>query len=116
MSEDTIDWQAIRAVDQWLDSAVPEHYQRTLAQDWARVAKVTEEAGEAIEALIGFTGQNPRKGITHTRRDVLDELADVALTGILAIQHFTKNPRVTRMVLEMKIAALAARVPEGNGK
>ncbi len=62
-----------------------------LAQDWARVAKVAEEVGEAIDALIGLTGQNPRKGRYATTEDLLDELADVALTGIYAMQHFTKQ-------------------------
>lgn len=91
----------IGRMDQWLDSQVPEPYrtEQPLAQDWARVAKVTEEAGEAIDALIGFTGQNPRKGHYGSRDDLLDELADVALTGLYAIQHFTRDERLTLRVL-----------------
>lgn len=111
--EDTIDWQAVETVDAWLDAAVAAHYQgQPLAQDYARVAKATEETGEAIAALIGATGQNPRKGVTHTMQDVTDELADVAMTAILAIQHFTKNASVTRQILRAKLAALSTRVPE----
>jgi NTP pyrophosphatase (non-canonical NTP hydrolase) len=82
----------IEWMDADLDGEVPERYRdQPLAQDWARVAKVTEEAGEAIDALIGMTGQNPRKGEYGTRDDLLTELADVALTGLYAIQHFTKD-------------------------
>ena len=50
-------------MDNDLDGAVAEKYKgQPLAQDWARVAKLSEEVGEAIDALIGITGQNPRKG------------------------------------------------------
>lgn len=87
-------------MDYWLDGAVaPEYQQNCLAQDWARVAKTGEESGEAIDALIGWTGQNPRKGTYATREDVLKELADVALTGLYAIQHFTKNGEETIRLL-----------------
>ena len=79
-------------MDHYLDADVADTYQgQPLAQDWARVAKAGEEAGEAIDALIGMTGQNPRKGRYGGLPDLLDELADVALTGLYAIQHFTKS-------------------------
>lgn len=82
----------IEWMDNDLDGQVPEQYKdQPLAQDWARVAKVGEEAGEAIDALIGITGQNPRKGTYGSQSDLLYELADVALTGIYAMQHFTKD-------------------------
>ncbi|HCT79952.1 MAG TPA: hypothetical protein DGG94_06455 [Micromonosporaceae bacterium] len=51
-----------------------------------RILKVTEEAGEVAQAWIGVVGQNPRKGVTHTEREVADELADVAFTALVAIQ------------------------------
>jgi len=76
-------------MDDDLDGQVADLYKdQPLAQDWARVAKVAEEVGEAIAALIGITGQNPRKGVYGTDDDLLDELADVALTGLYAMQHF----------------------------
>lgn len=81
-------------MDDYLDSHVSEPYKdQPLAQDWARVAKAGEEAGEALDALIGVTGQNPRKGTYGTEADLLDELADVALTGLYALQHFMKDTR-----------------------
>jgi hypothetical protein len=83
---------AIIRLDTWLDANVsPEYVAQPLAQDWARVAKIQEECGEAIDALIGMTGQNPRKGFYGNQADLLDELCDVIITGYLAIQHFTKN-------------------------
>lgn len=112
-----IDAETVRRVDEWLDDAVDDSYrgdsygQVSLAQDWARVAKAAEEAGEAISALIACTGQNPRKGVCGTEDDLLNELADVALTGILAIQHFTKSTDKTARVLAAKVEALGRRVP-----
>lgn len=31
-------------------------------------------------------GQNPRKGVTHTREEVAAELADVAFTALVSIE------------------------------
>jgi NTP pyrophosphatase (non-canonical NTP hydrolase) len=104
--EEETSWWASMGIDrlaaliEWTDADLDAHasqpYQEsTLAQDWARVAKVVEEAGEAVDALIGFTGQNPRKGAYGSQEALLAELADVALTGLYAIQHFTKNRHAT---------------------
>lgn len=91
---------AIEYVDQYLDDNVSEEYKKQpLAQDWARVCKRLEEKGEAVDALIGMTGQNPRKGFNKTRVDLLTELADEALTPIYAIQHFTKNIDMTWAII-----------------
>jgi phosphoribosyl-ATP pyrophosphohydrolase len=56
-----------------------------------RVMKVGEENGEANEAVIGWVGQNPRKGVTHTPIDIVAELADVAFSALVAIQSFGFN-------------------------
>lgn len=101
--EDSIDWQIVEAVDRWLDEGIPPLYkEQRLAQDWARISKVIEELGETIEAMIGYTGQNPRKGMTHSKDDMLYELADTAITAILAIHHFTKNSSTAREILHKK--------------
>lgn len=98
--EDSIDWRTIEAVDNWLDSNVGGDYpDQPLAQDWARISKVAEELGEAIQAFIGATGQNPRKGVTNNMGPVMEELADTALTAIFAMQHFTKSSYDVRMYL-----------------
>jgi NTP pyrophosphatase (non-canonical NTP hydrolase) len=113
---DTIDWQSVQAIDEWLDAYAGLKYQdQPLAQDWARLAKVGEELGEAISAFIGLTGQNPRKGVTHTSDEVLDELADVAFTAIFCMQHFCKNPEEVQRILRRKLAKIATRVPSLSG-
>jgi NTP pyrophosphatase (non-canonical NTP hydrolase) len=57
-----------------------------------RILKVVEEAGEAARAWIGVLGQNPRKGVTHTREDVAAELADTAITALVAIESLGLDP------------------------
>ncbi|SRR5712691_2517493 len=54
-----------------------------------RLLKLTEEVGEAAEALIGVRGLNGRKGACHTRDDLLDELADVIITAAVAMSAVT---------------------------
>jgi hypothetical protein len=75
-------WAAVRDSRGWLDTAngAGEH------ELTCRILKVTEEAGEAAGAWIGVLGQNPRKGVTHSREDVVAELADVAITALVAIE------------------------------
>jgi NTP pyrophosphatase (non-canonical NTP hydrolase) len=110
-----LDISPVPGIDEWLDNGAGAAYQREpLAQDWARISKVAEELGEATQAFIGYTGQNPRKGYTHTQDDVLYELADVVLTAILAIQHFTKDQEETESIINFKIQQLKKRVPN-NG-
>ena len=110
-ADDTLDGGALHLIDEWLDGSIGTQY-TGLAQDWARVSKICEEAGEAIAALIGATGQNPRKGQTHTMDDVLGELADACITGALAIQHFTKDHTVTRQIIRSKLLATERRAFE----
>jgi NTP pyrophosphatase (non-canonical NTP hydrolase) len=110
--EDSVDWQAVEVIDRWLDAYAGLQYQdQPLAQDWARLSKVAEELGEAIQAFIGYTGQNPRKGIVNSKDDVLDELADVVFTGILCVQHFTKDSQEVRDILRRKLRRIEERVP-----
>lgn len=103
----------IAEIDDWLDGEVGDRYQREpLAQDWARVAKVAEEAGEAIDALIAWTGQNPRKPQRdEARGEMLDELADTAMTAILGMQHFTKDADHTMQLVWAKLDRIYERVP-----
>lgn len=101
----------IEAMDAYLDANVAQEYKdQPLAQDWARVAKAIEENGEAIRALIGYTGQNPRKGVTFDRDDMLEEMADTALTMLFGIQHFTKDTNQTDYILARRLECLVTRV------
>lgn len=60
-----------------------------------RLLKLVEEVGEVGAAYIGSTGQNPRKGFTHTNADVASELCDVILTAAVALHRFTDKPEYT---------------------
>lgn len=97
----------VTLIDAHLDEGAGADYQaQPLAQDWARVCKVVEEAGEAVDALIGYTNQNPRKGMYGAREDMYKELCDVALTAIFALQHFTQNAAVTNRLLTEHLCGL----------
>jgi len=50
-----------------------------------RLLKIAEEAGEAAQAFIGMTGQNPRKGVSHSRDDLCAEICDVVLASLVAL-------------------------------
>jgi hypothetical protein len=143
-ADDTIDWQSIRDIDAWLDRAVSGMYtDQPLAQDWARLSKVAEELSEALEELpedataqdlrriseitkalgkaiqdhIGATGQNPRKGTDlQGYNKMLDELADTALTAILAIQHFTKDIHQSSGIIQGRLTRTYMRMLEANRK
>lgn len=98
---------ALAAFSQWLDDSMRG---RTAEEvDLHRTMKVAEECGEAIAALIGVTGANPRKGRTHTTVDLVGELLDVAVTALGAVEHFTGNRGVARRVLDDKILTVAHR-------
>lgn len=107
-----MNWNKILALDTWLDRNCSDVYkQQPLAQDWARVAKAGEEVGEAIEKLISYTGQNPRKEPKpEAYYEMLDELSDVALTALLAITHFTKDTRTTEAILNDRLTYLYERI------
>jgi hypothetical protein len=50
-----------------------------------------EELGEAVSALFGMLGENPRKGVTNTRTDLEHEILDVATAALGALMHFRGN-------------------------
>ncbi|PWR13026.1 hypothetical protein DKT68_01790 [Micromonospora acroterricola] len=86
---DELIWEAARASRGWLDAANGAGQTELTC----RILKLTEEAGEASAAWIGLLGQNPRKGVTHTREDVAAELADVAFTALVAIESLGLDAR-----------------------
>ncbi|MFI9231343.1 MazG-like family protein [Streptomyces rimosus] len=81
----------VRAVTAWLDA----HNGTGEDETAARLLKVGEELGEAVQAYLGTTGQNPRKGITHTLADVAAELCDVILAAAVSLGNFTDDPAHT---------------------
>lgn len=62
-----------------------------------------------IRAYIGATGQNPRKGQTHTIDDVNSELLDVALTALGAYEHLNDHTGGALRALDRHIIGVAAR-------
>ena len=93
----------IKRITDWLDA----EHGCDLNRDALRIMKVGEEFGEAIQAWIGYTGQNPRKGVTHSLADVRDELADVAITALVAIESLGYNAQAT---LDERLAEVLTRV------
>src|ERR1700689_1339371 len=85
-------WGTIDEIIEWLDGG------STLGPEinkLIRIMKLTEEAGEVTQAVIGTLGQNPRKGVTHTWEDVEAELCDVIVTAMIALATLTPAARET---------------------
>lgn len=93
----------VKRVTAWLDT----NNEYTRDREALRIMKVAEEFGEVIQAVIGYTGQNPRKGFTHSREDVVAELADVAITALVAIESMGYDPQAT---MDKRLAEIVARI------
>jgi NTP pyrophosphatase (non-canonical NTP hydrolase) len=83
-------WSAIDDLWAWLDGNRAQDRQQTVL---LRLLKLSEEVGEVAQAVIGATGQNPRKGTTHTWDDVRAELCDVVITALVALRTLTPDAR-----------------------
>jgi hypothetical protein len=105
----------IAVTDAWLDSsAAPEWVAEPLLQDWTRVTKACEEAGEVWKEMSRWTGENPRKGKCGSREEVLGELGDVLMAALLAIQHITKDHDLTWQLFLDALDKAYRRVPPGQ--
>ncbi|MFF4485476.1 MazG-like family protein [Streptomyces sp. NPDC001544] len=83
-------WPTIDALTSWLDTNRTHDGTEGIL---LRVLKLSEEVGEVSQAVIGATGQNPRKGVTHTWEDVEAELCDVVITALVALRTLTPEAR-----------------------
>lgn len=97
-------WEAARASRSWLDAANGTGQTELTC----RILKLSEEAGEASAAWIGLLGQNPRKGVTHTREDVAAELADAAFTALVAIESLGLDAQTVLNVCAAKVRSRLA--------
>lgn len=81
-------WDTVDRLHGWLDaeSHLPPQQETLL-----RMLKLTEEVGEVAQAIVGATGQNPRKGTTHSWQDVESELCDVIITAMVALRTLTPD-------------------------
>ena len=104
----------LASLSKWIDGSIDNVRRDQEAQTWGRLAKLSEECGEVIGAFIGMTGQNPRKGYSHTRMDVLKELLDVAVTALCAYEHMTENEGNSLEALYEAIQANARRAHESE--
>ncbi|MFE0421628.1 MazG-like family protein [Streptomyces sp. NPDC058953] len=86
--DDASVWPTVDRLRAWLDAANDRPAEQELL---LRVLKLSEEVGEVAEAVIGASGQNPRKGHSHTWRDVEAELCDVVLTAMVALRTLTPD-------------------------
>ena len=76
---------SLMLLSQWVDDH--NRHRDPEAILWGRVAKVGEEAGEVMTELAGVTGQNPRKGVYSTKAKLREELLDLAVTALGAVEH-----------------------------
>jgi len=95
MTDDLGLWKTIDELRGWLDGHDEDVSREQLL---VRILKLSEEVGEVAQAVIGATGQNPRKGVTHTWADVEAELCDVAITALVALR--TLNPEARQVFSE----------------
>jgi NTP pyrophosphatase (non-canonical NTP hydrolase) len=105
--------QIVEAVDAHLDAEIsPPYREQPLARTWARVTKVCSEAGEVMDALSAWTGENPRKGVHGTEGELHDEMGDTAMAAIFGIQHLTKDTERTLAVLARAARKAQRRVDD----
>jgi NTP pyrophosphatase (non-canonical NTP hydrolase) len=81
---------SLRRLSAWIDGSYDPGMVKELVLR-RRVGKLMEEVGEVGTALGGVTGENPRKGVTHTESQLMDELLDVAITALGAWEHMDGN-------------------------
>lgn len=96
-------------ISRWIDCSPSYEGVDPEAVLWRRVTKVSSEANEARDALEGMVGENPRKGVTHTRADVIDELLDTAVAALGAVEHLTGHKGESFPLLHRKIVGVAVR-------
>jgi hypothetical protein len=99
-------WQHVTAALDWIDTANG----RSPHETAMRLLKLVEETGEAAAAYIGMTGQNPRKGHTHTRDDVAGELCDVAVTALVALATITGTADTAQAALDQHLGRRGPRL------
>ncbi|MFD9321916.1 MazG-like family protein [Streptomyces sp. NPDC060053] len=111
-------WATVDALWAWLDADATHGGREGLL---LRVLKLSEEVGEVAQAVIGATGQNPRKGVTHTWEDVQGELCDVAITALVALRTLTPEAEAVfaghlARVAERSVGPTAGRMADRSAQ
>lgn len=74
---------------------------------YARVAKITEEAGELSGALLRYNGHNVIKEDGEpTAEDIGKHMLSVAITALGAYEHWTGNAGLSVAALEAQVRRL----------
>lgn len=84
--------------------AVPELVMRR------RVNKIGNEYGEMLDAIEGWTGENPRKGVYATKDDVVKELLDCASASLCAVEHLTGDQGQALLMLARQVGMQTDRL------
>jgi NTP pyrophosphatase (non-canonical NTP hydrolase) len=103
-------------ISKWIDES-PANQANTATTNLVMrtTVKLSEEIGEVGAAIIGMTGQNPRKGVTHSIEDVRKELLDVALTALTAVEHVSGNDGTSMDQLVVHVHDVYARMENHAG-
>jgi hypothetical protein len=99
-------WREIDTITRWIDGKNG----RDDREITLRIMKIGEEFGEVVAAHIGMVGQNPRKGKCATVGDLTDELCDVAITAMVALNTVVDDPHAARAALVGRIRRVVARI------
>lgn len=99
----------VAGLSQWIDDSYPDGLDDELVLR-RRIGKLMNESGEVADALEGYTGENPRKGVFDTIEHVVEELLDVAVTALGAVEHITGNKGESERLLRRKISMVLDRV------
>ena len=103
-------WSHVRDALAWLDNANG----RSEIENLARMAKIMEELGEAINAHVGYTGQNPRKGKYATVDDIRYELCDVLLSAAVALATWTGDATSAERYFTSYLIKKSAKLSSGD--
>lgn len=99
----------IREFSAYIDASYPEEMDAELILR-RRVGKVSVELFELMDAIEGYTGENPRKGFYASMDDVIKELLDVCGAALGAVEHLTGNRGESIALLEDRISTVHSRV------
>lgn len=103
-------WRAIRDLRQGLDR----HLRPADDPIAISLLKIGEEYGEATSAYIGAAGLSARKGTYASHEDIADELTDVIITAMIALDTVTQSvdeddPGACRAAFDARLAKVLTR-------
>lgn len=91
----------------YIDDQNEREYSTANERAYARVAKITEEAGELSGALLRYNGHNVIKEDGEpTAEDIGKHMLSVAITALGAYEHWTGNRGTSVRALEAQVRGL----------